>query len=175
MTVYPVVGSYNVWTGYGAANSARRLATVAIPGSNSQSLNVAIPLNLTLLGETTKRGVRRVVLKIEGKMDGEWYVGKTYGSSPGARAGVTGEIPVSAHLVVQLPQQNMQLEQGAWGASALLGVILRELFAVATGASLTSTQAAAMDSVATGVLASALAGSTNLNVDSGTYGEPNRA
>lgn len=136
---------------------------------------MALPLNLTLLGETTKRGVRRVVLKIEGKMDGQWLFEKTYGSSPGARAGVIGEIPVSAHLVVQLPQQNMQLEQGAWGASALLGILVRELFAVATGASLTSTQAAAMDSVATGVLASALAGSTNLNVVSGTYGEASRS
>lgn len=175
MTVYPVVGQSIIWTGNGASNEARRLEVLSLPNpgmANQQT--VAVPLKLSLLGETTKRGVRRVALRLEGKMGGEWTV---IGNQPASRAtsAVTGEIPISVHLVMQIPQGVVQLEQGQLGASALLMSMLRELCAIATGASVTSTEAAAMDALSTGVLISALAGSSTLNVISGTYGEASRS
>lgn len=175
MTVYPVIGQSKTWTGNGASNEARRLEVLTVPNpSASNQQTFAVPLKLSLLGETTKRGVRRVALRLEGKMGGEWTV---CGNQPANRttSAVTGEIPMSVHLVMQIPQGVVQLEQGQIGASSLLMTMLRELYAIATGTSVTVTEAAAMDALSSGVLISALAGSSTLNVISGSYGEASRS
>lgn len=183
MTIYPTIGSSKTWTGNGASNEARCLEVLQLPSGPTQvNQQVAIPLKLSLLSETTKRGVRRVALKIEGKLGGEWSISGPSGHQTAAaplyqssKAFVTGEIPVSVHLVAQMPQGVVQLEQGQTGASALMMTMIRELVAVATGASVTSTQAAAMDSLNSGVIISALAGSSVLDVISGSYGEASRS
>lgn len=157
MIVYPVAGSSVSLTSNGALDNASTLQTISL----YDGTEVAVPVSLSLKGETSKRGQRRVVLRLEGKMDGKWLNSDNGGSA------VLGEIPVSAHLVVQAPQGTVQFERGTAGASKLLVELVKILIAVITNKSVpASDEVGSMN----GVLLSALAGASTLNVVSGTYG-----
>lgn len=153
------------WSPTGNSQEVSRIETYTSEGGNS----VAIPVTLRMAGETTKKGVRRVMLKVEGSVPANIV------NDPGSIVNTNivdakSRVPFSAHLVVQMPQTIAQIEIGAECATGVTAIVLgavKDLIAIASDESVTTSS----DLSVTGLLAHALAGSPSLDIISGVYGE----
>lgn len=150
------------WSPTGNSQEVSRIETYTDPNGSS----VAVPVRLAMAGETTRKGVRRVMIKASGSVPAN-----IIGSAAGL--GIVdpkSTVPFSAHLVVQMPQVIAQIENGGVMSNGLLGILMnlvRDLVAVASDESTT----ASSDLSVSGLLAQALAGNPSLDIISGAYGE----
>lgn len=150
------------WSPDGAPQTVKRLETVSFDqGQNS----IIVPVTLTLRGETTKKGIRRTVLRTEALVNNA-SLGAT--AAWGNRSGTS---PFSAHLVVQAPEQLVREDCAAAtpvGAYKLLIGMLQDLIAVASNESTTINSDITSQA---GLIAMAMCGANVLDTVSGTYGE----
>lgn len=153
------------WSPTGNSQEVSRIETYTSNGGNS----VAVPITFRMAGETTKKGVRRVMLKVEGSVPANIVTDPTSGVNSNI-VDAKSRVPFSAHLVVSMPQAIAQLEMGGESTSGVTAIVLnavRDLIAVASDESVTTSS----DLSVTGLLAGALAGSPSLDIISGVYGE----
>lgn len=160
MRTYPRPAVPIEWYPTGAPQTVTRLKAVASPDAMA-ALNV--PQQLTFRGETTKRGIRRVVLRIESKVN----------NCALSQYGTTFKGPdavLSAHLVVQMPECIARTDGVSTAEdNSMLNTVLEmvsNLIAVASNQSPTG----ASDLTRDGLLAQALQGTETLDVMSGAYG-----
>jgi len=151
------------WSPTGNGQEVQRMETLR--GNNGNSL--AVPVTLSLKGETTRKGVRRVVLRTEctlpGAMLNDMYTDTTIDPK-------TNQV-ISAHVVLQVPQILAQADvanNNAWGALVLLAQMLGDIEAVLSNESNTVN---ADYSSFSGLVAKAMAGAAPLDIVSGSYGE----
>jgi len=159
MKTYPHPAVSVDWYPTGAPQTVTRLKPVATP-DGTQAIN--LPQHLTLRGETTKRGIRRVVLRIESKVNN--CALDQYGTAFKGPDAV-----LSAHLVVQMPECVARTDGASPSEDGMLNAVLEmvaNLIAIATNESPTG----ASDLTTGGLLARALQGTEALDVVSGTYG-----
>lgn len=152
------------WSPNGAPQTVTRLETIEVADTIGNTQTVAVPVMFSLKGETSRKGIRRVVLR------GEGSIPKGILTSAGA-AGFTGDAPVSAHLVVQGPEMILRHEAGSnltAGVHALLAKLIQDIVAVVSNES-TTASSDLVDPV--GIIGQALAGNLALDVVSGSYGE----
>lgn len=159
MKTYPRPAVQVEWYPNGAPQTVTRLATIASPDATTA---INLPQQLTLRGETTKRGLRRVVLRIESKVN----------NCALSQYGTTFKGPdatLSAHLVVQMPECVARTDGASATENGMLSAVLEmvaNLFAVATNESPTG----ASDLNTDGLLSQALQGNETMEVISGSYG-----
>jgi hypothetical protein len=117
-------------------------------------------------GETTRKGIRRVVVQVStaipGRLLNDMYTG--------VHADPNGSTPVSAHLVVQCPQLAAMLEASTVGTGFLNLVLARMVSDIVAVATNESPSANADNTSPSGLLGKALIGSSELDVISGSYG-----
>jgi hypothetical protein len=151
------------WSPTGNSQEVSRIETYV--GDNGMA--VAVPVRLAMAGETTKKGVRRVMIKASGNIPATMLDG---GAGINAIVDAKSTVPFSAHLVVQMPQVIAQIESGGNSTNGLTAIVMRlirDLIAISTDESVTANA----DLSASGLLAHALAGDTALDIISGAYGE----
>lgn len=151
------------WSPTGNSQEVSRIETYV----NGAGISVAIPVRLAMAGETTKKGVRRVMIKASGNVPANLV---DNGSGTNVVIDAKSMVPFSAHLVVQMPQTIAQIESGGVvtnGVTAIVLNLVRDLFAISTDESATANA----DLSVSGLLAHALAGDTALDIISGAYGE----
>lgn len=159
MITYPSPAVPNEWYPTGAPQTVTRLKPIVTP-DGEQAVNQ--PQNLTLRGETTKKGIRRVVLRIESQI-------KNCALTQYGTTFKGGDVPLSAHLVVQMPECIARTDTASPAENSMLNAVLemvRNLFAVASNVSVPTDSDLSTD----GMLAAALCGSEQLDVVSGVYG-----
>jgi hypothetical protein len=151
------------WSPTGNSQEVSRIETYV----NGTGMTVAVPVRLAMAGETTKKGVRRVMLKASGNVPANLV---DPGTGSGMFVDAKSAVPFSAHLVVQMPQTIAQIESGGNVTTGLTAIVLnlvRDLLAISTDESATANA----DLSVSGLLAHALAGDTALDIISGAYGE----
>lgn len=163
MKTYRVAGTATDWSPSGDPQTVTRLETVTGPGGNSYSL----PIRLSLRGETNRKGVRRVMIQamttIPGRVLNDMVAG--------INVDPNGQTPVSAHIVVQGPQLAIMNELGASTATGVTNLVLAKLLSDILAVAMNKSPDAQADNKSiTGLLGRALAGSSELDVVSGSYG-----
>jgi len=151
------------WAPTGNSQEVSRIETYTGPDGNS----VMVPVTLAMAGETTKKGVRRVMIKGSGSVPATVFA--TTALSNGI-VDAKSRVPFSAHLVVQMPQTIAQLEGGDAANSGFVAIVLnlvRDLITIVSDESVTANS----DLTVSGLLARALMGSPSLDIISGVYGE----
>lgn len=163
MKTYRVPSSATEWSPSGTPQTVTRLESVTSVDSHSYQL----PVQLTLKAETTRKGVRRVVLQAGTEIPGSVLNDMVSGINVDPK----GKTPVSAHLVVQGPQLAFMGEAGQLQSQGFLDLVLgrlvSDIIAVAADESVSSS---ADHHNLDGLLARALIGSAELDVVSGKYG-----
>jgi len=152
------------WSPTGNSQEVQRMETLM---GNSGSA-ISVPVTLSLKGETTKKGSRRVVLRTEATLPGtvlNTMAGEDLRIDPKQTQ------TIAAHVVVTAPQILAQSEIGNavnGGALGLISKMLADLVAVLSNES--NTASADYASLA-GLIPRALAGANGLDLVSGSYGE----
>lgn len=163
MKTYRVAGTATDWNPSGSPMTVTRLETVTGTGGASY----AFPLALTMRGETNRKGVRRVMIQASTSIPGRVLNDLV----SGINVDPNGQTPVTAHMVVQGPQLAFMNELGASTSTGLLGLVLAKMltdvYVIATNE---SPSANADNKSVSGLLGRALAGSSELDVQSGSYG-----
>lgn len=162
MKTFRTAGTATEWSPSGVPQTVTRLESVS-PVGNSYKL----PVQLSLKGETTRKGVRRVVLSagcaIPGTVLNDMYTG--------INVDAKGSTPVSVHIVFQGPQLACMAEAGASTGSGILDLVLgrltTDLIAVVSNETISPN---ADNHSLTGLISRAMCGSTELDVVSGSYG-----
>lgn len=150
------------WSPTGNGQEVQRMESVV-----GVSAALTVPVTLSLKGETTKKGSRRVVLRTEATLPGT-VVNDMYN---GVVVDPKVVQSISAHVVITVPQILAQAEiagSTSTGALALVGKMLSDLVAVLSNESNT----ASADYLSlSGLVAKSLAGAVPLDIVSGAYGE----
>lgn len=162
MKTYRVAGTATEWSPSGVPQEVTRLETVSSVGGV-----YSLPITLRMRGETSKKGVRRVMIQagteIPGTVMNDLYMGMNVDPK--------GRTPVSAHVVLQGPQIAFMSESGSTSNSGFLSLVcsklLTDLVAIVTNE---SPGATADNRSLSGLVSRALVGSGQLDVVSGEYG-----
>jgi hypothetical protein len=155
------------WSPTGNGQEVQRLETVTGVGSDTMS----IPLTMSLSGETTRKGIRRVVLRSTAVLPA---VMMNAMMGPNAGYDPRGSTPISVHVVVQAPQIVSQGETAMaydGGVNGLIAKMVQDIVAVLSNESLTASSDLKPDASPAGLVYRALSGAAALDVVSGAYGE----
>lgn len=155
------------WSPTGNGQEVQRLETIV--GSSTEAFTVPVTLNLD--GETTRKGVRRMVLRASTALPAT-IMNALLG--PNSTYDPKGSTPISAHVVIQAPQLVVQgeLASGAdSGVNALICKMVQDLIAVLTNESTTVSSDLKPDRLPRGLVYRTLAGASSLDIISGEYGE----
>lgn len=150
------------WSPTGNGQEVQRMETIAGSGSS-----LAVPVTLSLKGETTRKGVRRVVLRTECTLPGA-MLNDMYGDT--TIDPKTNQV-ISAHVVLQVPQILAQADVAGSNANGALALIAKMLGDIEAVLSNESNTASADYSSLSGLMAKAMAGAAPLDIVSGSYGE----
>jgi len=163
MKTYRVAGTATEWSPSGVPQEVTRLETVTGPSGVVYS----VPVTLRMQQETSKKGVRRVVIQVVAMVPGT-VLNDMY---EGINVDPKGQTPVSAHVVLQGPQLAFMAEHGAGQSGGFLfllcNAMVSDLVAITTNGSPSNT---ADNRSLSGLLVKAMVGSGNLDTLSGSYG-----
>lgn len=162
MKTYRTAGTATEWSPCGVPQTVTRLEAVTCQGNSYK-----FPVQLSLKGETTRKGIRRVVLTagcaIPGTVLNDMYTGVSVDPK--------GSTPVSVHIVFQGPQLACMAEAGASTVTGILDLLLgrltTDLIAVVSNETISAN---ADNRSLTGLVSRAMCGSSELDVVSGSYG-----